>query len=57
MRQIVETSVVFESNTEVRDTISLGGVSFPGVDFTDLEDLIRKADAGPVQDGQAVSLL
>ena len=46
MRRIVESSVVFESSAEVRVTISLGGVSFPSVDVADLDDLIRKADAG-----------
>ncbi len=45
MRRIVESSVTFESGTEVRATISLGGVSFPSADVADLEDLIRKADA------------
>ena len=45
MRRIVESSVVFESNSEVRVTISLGGVSFPSADVVDLDDLIRKADA------------
>ena len=45
MRRIVESSVISESNTEVRVTISLGGVSFPSSDVTDLDDLIRKADA------------
>lgn len=45
MRRIVESSVVLESSTEVRVTISLGGVSFPSTDVADLDDLIRKADA------------
>ena len=45
MRRIVESSVVFESTSEVRVTISLGGVSFPSADVVDLDDLIRKADA------------
>jgi two-component system cell cycle response regulator len=45
MRRIVESSVIFESGTEVRVTISLGGVSFPSTDVADLDDLIRKADA------------
>jgi two-component system cell cycle response regulator len=45
MRRIVESSVIFESGTEVRVTISLGGVSFPSADVADLDDLIRKADA------------
>jgi diguanylate cyclase (GGDEF)-like protein len=45
MRRIVESSVVFDSSTEVRVTISLGGVSFPSADVADLDDLIRKADA------------
>jgi diguanylate cyclase (GGDEF)-like protein len=45
MRRIVESSVTSELGTEVRVTISLGGVSFPSADVADLEDLIRKADA------------
>ena len=45
MRRIVESSVIFESSTEVRVTISLGGVSFPSADAADLDDLIRMADA------------
>lgn len=44
MRRIVESSVIFESDAEVRVTISIGGVSFPRTDVTDLDDLIRKAD-------------
>lgn len=45
MRRVVESSVIVDSGTEVRVTISLGGVSFPSADVTDLDDLIRKADA------------
>ncbi len=45
MRRIVESSVHFESGSEVRVTISLGGASFPSADAADLDDLIRKADA------------
>ncbi len=45
MRRIVESSLIFVSSTEVRVTISLGGVSFPSADVADLDDLIRKADA------------
>ncbi len=45
MRRIVESSVIFESGTEVRVTISIGGVSFPNAGVDDLDDLIRKADA------------
>jgi diguanylate cyclase (GGDEF)-like protein len=45
MRRIVESTVVLESTTEVRVTVSLGGVSFPSSDVADLDDLIRKADA------------
>ncbi len=45
MRHVVESSVVLESSTEVKVTISLGGVSFPNTDAANLEDLIRKADA------------
>jgi len=45
MRRIVESSVIFDSGTEVRVTISLGGISFPSTDAANLDDLIRKADA------------
>lgn len=45
MRRIVESSVFFESRTEVRVTISIGGVSFPSDGVADVDDLIRKADA------------
>lgn len=44
MRHVVESSVVFESTSEVRVTISLGGVSFPSTDAANLDDLIRNAD-------------
>jgi len=30
---------------EIRITVSLGAVSFPSTDATDLDDLIRRADA------------
>lgn len=45
MRRIVESSVIYESGSEVRVTISLGGVSYPKARADDLDDLIRMADA------------
>ncbi len=45
MREIVESSLIIESGSEIRVTISLGAVSFPGTDVADLDDLIRMADA------------
>ncbi len=45
MRRIVESSVTLDSSTEIRVTISLGGVSFPSAGAADLDDLIRMADA------------
>lgn len=45
MREIVESTVIVDSGAELRVTISLGAVSFPGTDVADLDDLIRMADA------------
>ncbi len=45
IRQVVESIVVTESAVEIRVTVSLGAVSFPSVDVTDMEDLIRQSDA------------
>ncbi|NND75584.1 MAG: GGDEF domain-containing protein [Ilumatobacter sp.] len=45
IRRVVESSVTIESNVEIHVTVSLGAVSFPSADVTDLDDLIRKADS------------
>jgi diguanylate cyclase (GGDEF)-like protein len=45
LRHVVESSVVHDSGSDVRVTISLGAASFPSVDAVDVDDLIRKADA------------
>jgi diguanylate cyclase (GGDEF)-like protein len=45
MRQTVESMTVVEAGTRLRVTISLGGVSSPGTDVADLDELIRMADA------------
>jgi diguanylate cyclase (GGDEF)-like protein len=44
IRRVVESSIAVASNVEIRVTVSLGAVSFPSADVTDLDDLIRKAD-------------
>lgn len=45
IRRVVESSVVTDAAIEIRVTVSLGAVSFPTADVTDMDDLIRKADA------------
>jgi diguanylate cyclase (GGDEF)-like protein len=45
IRRIVESTVTIVDHVEVGVTISLGAVSFPSVNVTDLDDLIRQADA------------
>jgi diguanylate cyclase (GGDEF)-like protein len=45
IRRVVESTVVVDQPVEVRVTVSLGAVSFPSVDVTDIDDLIRHADA------------
>ena len=45
IRRVVESVVVTESGVEMRVTVSLGAASFPSVDVTDMEDLIRQSDA------------
>ena len=45
VRRVVESTVVAYDAKEIKVTISLGAVSFPSVNVTDLEDLIRQADA------------
>ncbi len=45
IRRVVESIAVAEGAAEIRVTISLGAASFPSVDVTDMEDLIRQSDA------------
>ncbi len=45
IRRVVESTVVTFDKKEIKVTISLGAVSFPSVNVTDLDDLIRQADA------------
>lgn len=45
VRRVVESTVVAFDAKEIKVTISLGAVSFPSVNVTDLDDLIRQADA------------
>lgn len=45
IRRIVESTVTTVDHVEVAVTISLGAVSFPSVNVTDLDDMIRQADA------------
>lgn len=53
MRRVAESTVVVEAGAEVRVTISLGAISFPSSDATDLDDLIRQADAAMYSAKQA----
>ena len=45
IRRVVESTVTHVDHVEVAVTISLGAVSFPSVNVTDLDDMIRQADA------------
>ena len=45
IRRVVESTVTHLDQVEVDVTISLGAVSFPSVNVTDLDDMIRQADA------------
>lgn len=45
IRRAVEEAVVADTQGELRVTISLGAVSFPSTDVTDIDDLVRHADA------------
>ena len=45
VRRTVESTVVTDNNREVRVTVSVGAVSFPATDVTDIEDLVRHVDA------------
>ena len=45
IRRVVESTVTHFDHIEVNVTISLGAVSFPSVNVTDLDDMIRQADA------------
>ena len=49
IRRVVEESHTVAGVVEVRVTISLGAISFPHVDATDLDDLIRRTDAAMYQ--------
>ncbi len=45
IRREVEAAVTTDQHQEVRVTVSLGAVGFPSTDVTDIDDLIRHADA------------
>jgi diguanylate cyclase (GGDEF)-like protein len=45
LRRVVEESLTTAGSVEIRVTVSLGAISFPSVDATDLDDLIRRADS------------
>ncbi len=45
IRRVVESTVIHFDRTEISVTISLGAVSFPSVNVTDRDDLIRQVDA------------
>ena len=45
IRRVVESTSIRYDQKEICVTISLGAVSFPSVNVTDLDDLIRQADA------------
>ncbi|MEO8266115.1 MAG: GGDEF domain-containing protein [Ilumatobacteraceae bacterium] len=45
IRRVVESTVISFDQIAISVTISLGAVSFPTVNVTDLDDLIRQADA------------
>jgi two-component system cell cycle response regulator len=45
IRRVIESSVITDAAVEVLVTVSLGAMSFPAVDVTDLDDLIRQTDA------------
>lgn len=45
IRRVVESTVVKVDHVELTVTISLGATSFPSLNVTDLDELIRQADA------------
>ena len=45
IRREVEATVTTDQHQEVQVTVSLGAVGFPSTDVTDVDDLIRHADA------------
>ncbi len=45
IRRVVESTVVAVQQKQLSVTVSLGAVSFPATDVTDVEDLVRQADA------------
>lgn len=45
IRREIETSVTIDQHQEIRVTVSLGAVAFSSTDVTDIDDLVRHADA------------
>lgn len=45
IRRAVESAVTKDVDTELSVTVSLGAVPFPATDATDIDDLVRRADA------------
>ena len=45
IRRVVESTVIIDSTIEIHVTVSLGAASFPALNVTDLDDLIRQTDA------------
>ena len=45
IRREIEASVTSDQHQEIRVTVSLGAVAFPSTDVTDIDDLVRHADA------------
>ncbi|MFN7149307.1 MAG: GGDEF domain-containing protein, partial [Microthrixaceae bacterium] len=45
IRREIESSVTSDQHQEIRVTVSLGAVAFPSTDVTDIDDLVRHADA------------
>lgn len=45
IRREIETSATSDQHQEIRVTVSLGAVAFPSTDVTDIDDLVRHADA------------
>jgi diguanylate cyclase (GGDEF)-like protein len=45
IRRVIEATVVRFDQMEISVTVSLGAVAFPSANVTDLDDLIREADA------------
>ena len=45
IRRMIESSVITDAASEILVTVSLGAISFPAINVTDLDDLIRQTDA------------